>query len=79
MEDLKDILLKYSGKEILVILDNNKKVWFNAIQICNILKYIKPRNIINQLVDREFIKQLKDIVDDYKIYRNAQPKSLFIN
>lgn len=79
MEDINDILLKYSGKEILVVLDNNKKVWFNATQICNILKYVKSRNIIYQLVDKEFIKQLKNIVDDYKIYPNSQPTSLFIN
>jgi prophage antirepressor-like protein len=79
MEDINDILLKYSGKEILVVMDNNKKVWFNAVQICNILKYAKPRDIINKLVDKEFIKQLKNIVNDYKIYSNAQPNSLFIN
>ena len=79
MEDINDILLKYSGKEILVILDENKKVWFNATQICNILKYYTPRNIIYKLVDKEFIKQLKNIVNDYKIYPNAQPTLLFIN
>jgi hypothetical protein len=33
MEDINDILLKYSGKKILVVLDNNKKVLFNATQI----------------------------------------------
>ena len=79
MEDINDILLKYSGKEILVILDKNKKVWFNAIQICKILNYSTPRDIIYKLVDKEFIKQLKNIVNDYKIYPNAQPNSLFIN
>lgn len=79
MEDINNLLLKYSGNEILVVLDNNKKVWFNATQICHILKYKKPQNIIYQLVDREFIKQLKNIMDDYKIYLNAQPNSLFIN
>ncbi len=31
MEDINDILLKYSGKEILVVLDENKKVWFNIL------------------------------------------------
>lgn len=79
MENINDILLKYSGKEILVVLDNNKKVWFNAVQICNILKYTNPNDIIYKLVDREFIKQLKNIIDDYKIYPNAQPNSLYIN
>ena len=79
MENINDILLKYSNKEIIVVLDNNKKVWFNAVQICNILKYTRPRDIIYKLVDREFIKQLKNIIDDYKIYSNSQPNSLFIN
>lgn len=79
MENINDILLKYGGKEILVVTDNNKKVWFNALQICNILKYVRPRDIIYKLVDNEFIKQLKNIVVDYKIYDNAQPNSLFIN
>lgn len=68
MENINDILLKYSGNEILVVLDNNKKVWFNAVQICNILKYTRPRDIIYKLVDKEFIKQLKNIIYDYKIY-----------
>ena len=36
MENINDILLKYSGKEIIVVLDVNKKVWFNVVQICNI-------------------------------------------
>ena len=79
MENINDILLKYSGKEILVVLDINKKIWFNAVQICNILKYYTPRDILYKLVDREFIKQLKNIVNDYKIFSNAQPTSLFIN
>jgi prophage antirepressor-like protein len=79
MDDINDILLKYNGKEILVVSDNNKKVWFNAVQICYILKYTRPRDIIYKLVDKEFIKQLKNIIDDYKIFPNAQPNSLFIN
>ncbi len=79
MENINDILLKYSNKEIIVVLDNSNKVWFNAVQICNILKYTKPRDIIYKLVDKEFIKQLKNIVDNYKIFPNAQPNSLFLN
>jgi prophage antirepressor-like protein len=71
MENINDILLKYSGKEIIVVLDVNKKVWFNVVQICNILKYTNPKNITYKLVDKEFIKQLKNIVNDYKIYPNA--------
>ena len=47
MEDINDILLKYSGKEILVVLDVNKKAWFNSVQICNILKYSFGKRIKN--------------------------------
>ena len=79
MEDINDIILKYSGKEIIVVLDNNNKVWFNTVQICKILKYSNPNNITYKLIDKEFIKQLINIVNDYKIYPNAQPYSLFIN
>ena len=43
------------------------------------MKYSNPANILYKLVDKEFIKQLKNIVVDYKIYPNAQPTSLFIN
>ena len=31
------------------------------------------------MVDKEFIKRLKNIIANYKIYPNAQPTSLFIN
>lgn len=79
MNDIKEILLKYSGKEIIVILDNNKKPWFNAVQISKILKYSNVSRTIYQLVDKEYIKQLKDILIDIRILKNAQPHSLFIN
>jgi prophage antirepressor-like protein len=68
----------YSKNEIIVLMFQNKP-WFNTLQICRILKYSKPRKIIRRLVDKKYIKYLKDIVDDYKIYPNAQPKTLFIN
>ena len=71
--------LLFNNKEITVVFDNNKKVWFNAVQICIILKYSTPRDILYKLVDKEFIKQLKNVVNNYKIYPNAQPNSLFIN
>ena len=52
---------------------------FNTLQICKILKYKDPSSTIRQLVDKEYIKYLEDIIDDYSIYPNAQPKTLFIN
>lgn len=79
MNNINEILLEYSGKEIIVVLDNEKKPWFNAVQIATILNYTKQRQAINQLVDKEYIKQLQNIVLNIKFYKNAQPHALFIN
>lgn len=79
MNTLNEIILKYSNETLIVILDKNKKPWFNAMHIAKILKYKKPRNTIKKLVDREYIKMLKNVIKDYKVYNNAQPNSLFIN
>ena len=79
MEILNEIIFKYSDETLIVILDKNKKPWFNASHIAKILKYIRPRNAIRQLVDNEYINFFKNLVDDYKSYDNAQPYSLFIN
>ncbi len=54
-------------------------MWFNVVQICNILKYRNPKNITYKLVEKEYIKRLKNIIENYKIYPNAQPNALFIN
>lgn len=42
MEDINDILLKYSGKEIFVVLDKDKKV-FNRIILFNIRKILASK------------------------------------
>ena len=79
MESIKNIIFTYSNIELVVVLDNYNKPWFNIIQICNILKYKNPKNIIYKLVEKEYIKKLKNILDNYKIYLNAQPESIYIN
>jgi len=71
--------LKYNNNKIFVLKDNNNNIWFNGYQICTILDYKNPTNIIKKLVHKHHIKYLKDIFDDYKIYPNAQPKSIYLN
>ena len=71
MNNIDEILLKYSGKELIVVLDDAKKPWFNAVQVSKILKYSNTSKSLNQLVDKEYIKRLKDIVSDIKIFKNA--------
>ena len=79
MNNINEILLDYSGKEIIVVMDSDNKPWFNAVQIASILNYTRQRQAINQLVDKEYMKQLQNIVIDIKVYKNAQPHALFIN
>lgn len=79
MNSINELLFKFSNKTLIVILDKKNKPWFNASNIARILKYKRPNDAIRQLVEKEYIKYLKDIVSDYKSYPNAQPTSLFIN
>ncbi len=71
--------LKYDNNIISVLMDNKNNMWFNGYHMCTILDYKNPKNIIRKLVHIQHIKYLKDILDDYKIYPNAQPKSIYLN
>ena len=77
MDNLLEIF-KYSKIDIIVLM-YNKKPWFNTLQICKILEYKYSNNAIRNLVNKKYIKYLKDIIDDYTIYPNSQPNTLFIN
>jgi prophage antirepressor-like protein len=79
MDKLNEIILKYSNTRLIVIFDENKKPWFNAVHISKILKYSKPRDVVRKLVDNEYIKSLKNLVLDYTQYNKTHPKTLFIN
>lgn len=71
--------LRYKNDTITIITDKNDTIWFNGYQACVILGYSNPRDIIRKLVKKRHIKYLKDILDDYKLYSNAQPKSLYLH
>ena len=75
MENIKELL----GSEINIVLDKENKPWFDATQIATILNYSKQRQAINQIVDNKYIEKLQNIVLNYKIYKNAQPHTIFIN
>ena len=82
MNNLKDVVvdeLIYENISIIVLKDCNNKRWFNSTDICKILKYMKPNDIINKLVNENNKKCLKNIFSDYKIYPNAQPNSIYLN
>ena len=54
-------------------------VQFNGFQVCKILGYINPKNMIKQLVYKKHIKYLKDIFDNYKLYPNVQTKLVYLS
>ena len=65
--------------EQYLIFDKLNNLWFNASNIAKILNYKKPNDAIRSLINNIYIKELKDIIDNYSIYNNAQPTSLYIN
>lgn len=71
--------LKYKNNMITVLTDNNNNVWFNGQQTCFILDYKDPKDAIKKLVHKKHVKYLKDIMDDYKLYPNAQPYSMYLH
>lgn len=68
--------LKYKNN---MIIDNNNNVWFNGQQTFFILDYKDPKDAIKKLVHKKHVKYLKDITDDYKLYPNAQPYSMYLH
>ena len=74
-----EFIKKYCGEQFIILEDKNNKIWFSVTQICCILKYSNPCDITYKLVDKKYIVKLKDIVDDYKIFSNSQPNSLFVD
>ena len=71
--------LKYNNKEIVVLRDSTNMIWFNGYNVCKILGYGTPKDIIRKLVNKKHIKYLKNIFNDYKLYPNAQPNSIYLN
>jgi superfamily II DNA or RNA helicase len=79
MERIKNLLGNDVNEKINIVLDKENKPWFNGTQIATLLKYSKQRQAITQLVDKKHINKLINIVSNFKIYKNAQPQTLFID
>lgn len=71
--------LKYNNKEIVVLRDSANMIWFNGYHVCKILGYSTPKDIIKKLVNKNHTNKLKNIFEDYKLYPNAQPNSIYLN
>jgi len=70
-------IINFENNKIIIIIDNNKTIWFNAKQIGISLKYKQPKKAITKFVEKEDKIQLKNIDINFKI--KQQPDSIYIN
>ena len=69
--------INFEKHKIIVIIDNNNIIWFNAKQICISLEYKQTRKAIKKNVDDIDKIQLKNMNINFKIQQ--QPASFYIN
>ena len=69
--------ITFEKNKIIIIIDNDNEIWFNAKQICISLKYKYPKQVIINNVDKEDKIQLKNMNISFEI--KQQPDSMYIN
>jgi len=70
-------IITFENQNIIVIIDNDKIIWFNAKQVSSSLKYKEPKKAIQKYVDKQDKILLKKININFKLQQ--QPNSLYIN
>ena len=68
--------ITFENNKIIIIIDNNNIIWFNAKQICTALKYKQPKLAIINNVEKSDKIQLKNMEINFKIQQ--QPDSIYI-
>ncbi len=68
--------ITFENNKIIIIIDNNKVIWFNAKQICTTLKYKQPKMAIVNSVEKSDKIQLKNMDINFKVQQ--QPDSIYI-
>jgi len=69
--------INFENHKIIIIIDNNNIIWFNAKQICTSLGYKQGKKSISNNVDINDKIQLKNMDITFKIQQ--QPDSIYIN
>jgi prophage antirepressor-like protein len=78
--DIKNNKFTFDNRDIPVIFDGNKKPWFHANTIAEILGYVRPRKAVSDHVDESYKTTYSDIkeFDTHKSY-TGRPDSVFID
>ena len=69
--------INFENHKIIIIIDNNNNIWFNAKQICVSLKYKEAKRAITNNVEKIDKIQLKNMNIGFTI--KQQPDSIYIN
>ena len=69
--------INFEKHKIIVIIDNNNIIWFNAKQICISLEYKQAKKAIKNNVEDIDKIQLKNMNIEFEIQQ--QPDSIYIN
>jgi prophage antirepressor-like protein len=69
--------IKFENHKIVVIVDNNNIIWFNAKQICVSLEYKQAKQAIINNVEKIDKIQLKNMNISFEM--KQQPDSIYIN
>ena len=69
--------ITFENNKIIIIIDNDNEIWFNAKQICVSLKYKDTKQVISKNVEKEDKIQLKNMSINFKVQQ--QPDSIYIN
>jgi prophage antirepressor-like protein len=70
-------IINFESHKIIVIIDNNNIIWFNAKQICTSLGYKQSKKAISNIVELVDKIQLKNMNISFEIQQ--QPDSIYIN
>jgi prophage antirepressor-like protein len=69
--------INFEKHKIIIIIDNNNNIWFNAKQICVSLNYKQAKRAITNNVEKIDKIQLKNMNIGFEIQQ--QPDSIYIN
>ena len=69
--------INFENHKIIIIIDNNNIIWFNAKQICTSLEYKEQKKAISKHVESSDKIQLKNMNISFDFPQ--QPDSVYIN
>ncbi len=73
-------LHKYKQNDVLILIDENEKVWCKGKDVANILKFKNEKNALCEIVNNKYKKTFDDIcIHDYMQNIKIHPQTLFIS